>query len=68
MNIKKINLKGVGDNDGYFEYTFPIIKSELQKKLERQGCAFKGQELLANHEADPEKPCYCGRPNEYNSD
>jgi hypothetical protein len=46
--------------------TFPegwIVKSEKQKQLERQGCVFRGQEALDNHEIDPEKECYCGRPN-----
>ena len=43
--------------------TFDIHKSETQRILEKQGCRFKGQELLANHEIDPKKPCYCGRPN-----
>ena len=38
-------------------------KSEKQIKLEKQGCAFSGQELLDNHELDSEKKCYCGRPN-----
>lgn len=42
--------------------TFPVAKSKLQKKLESQGCIFKGQEYLGNHEPDPDKPCYCGRP------
>lgn len=39
-----------------------ILKSDKQIKLERQGCQFHGQELLDNHEIDPNKPCYCGRP------
>lgn len=46
--------------------TFPeswMLKSDKQKQLEKKGCAFKGQELLDNHELDASKPCYCGRPN-----
>ena len=39
-----------------------VCKSEKQIQLERQGCRFNGQELLDNHELDPEKPCQCGRP------
>ena len=37
-------------------------KSEKQKTLEKQGCVFRGQEFLDNHELDPSKECYCGRP------
>lgn len=37
-------------------------KSEKQKTLEKQGCVFRGQELLDNHEIDTNKECYCGRP------
>ena len=37
-------------------------RSEKQVQLERQGCVFKGQEWLDNHELDSSKPCYCGRP------
>ena len=37
-------------------------KTDKQKRLERQGCMFSGQELLDNHELDPDKECYCGRP------
>lgn len=39
------------------------VKSQKQRKLERQGCGFKGQERIDNHELDIRKPCYCGRPN-----
>ena len=39
-----------------------ILTSEKQKILERNGCVFRGQELLDNHEIDIEKDCYCGRP------
>lgn len=39
-----------------------VQKSEKQKTLERQGCVFQGQESLDNHEIDPIKKCYCGRP------
>jgi len=50
----------------YFDMWWPLKfnaqKSELQKKLENQGCVFRGQELLANHEPDQAKPCQCGRP------
>ena len=42
---------------------FNMAKSEAQKRLERQGCFFLGQELMDRHELDPDKPCYCGRPN-----
>ena len=41
---------------------FPVQKSELQRRLERQGCRFSSQELLTNHEPDINKPCACGRP------
>ena len=37
-------------------------KTDKQKRLERQGCVFFWQELLDNHELDPDKECYCGRP------
>lgn len=43
-------------------YPFPILKSEKQIQLESQGCLFREQELLDNHELNPEKECYCGRP------
>ena len=39
-----------------------VLKSEKQKTLEKQGCVFIWQELLDNHEIDPSKECYCGRP------
>jgi hypothetical protein len=39
------------------------LMSEKQKTLEAQGCVFRGQERLDNHEIDPNKECYCGRPN-----
>ena len=39
-----------------------ILTSDKQKTLEKQGCVFRGQELLDNHELDLEKDCYCGRP------
>jgi len=42
---------------------FNVLKSYKQRQLEKQGCVFQGQELLDNHEFDPEKECYCGRPN-----
>lgn len=41
---------------------FAVRKSQKQKQLEAQGCVFRGQELLNNHEIDPMKECYCGRP------
>ncbi len=47
----------------YTPYSFIVMKSKNQEILERQGCVFKGQELLTNHELDTNKPCYCGRPN-----
>jgi hypothetical protein len=40
-----------------------VLKSTKQITLERQGCVFRVQELLDNHELDTEKECYCGRPN-----
>jgi hypothetical protein len=43
---------------------FSVRKSQNQRQLEKQGCVFVGQELLGNHELDPEKDCCCGRPNE----
>ena len=46
----------------YNELTFPVAKSEQQKLLEANGCVFYGQEALDNHEPNPEKECYCGRP------
>jgi len=49
-------------NHGVFPESW-LLKSEKQKKLERQGCKFQGQEPLDNHELDTRKPCYCGRPN-----
>ena len=44
-----------------------IMKSDKQRALERNGCVFRGQELLDNHEIDIEKNCYCGRPSAENS-
>lgn len=38
------------------------LKSDLQIKLENQGCVFNGQEALSNHEENINKPCYCKRP------
>lgn len=40
-----------------------VKKSDKQKQLEMQGCIFRGQELLDNHELDKDRECYCGRPN-----
>ena len=40
-----------------------MVKGDKQIQLEKNGCVFTGQELLDNHEIDPEKECYCGRPN-----
>ncbi len=45
--------------------TFSVQKSEKQIKLKEQGCVFRGQEFLDNHELDINKMCYCGRPNRY---
>ena len=42
--------------------TIKVMKSDKQRKLESNGCVFRGQERLDNHQADPKKPCYCGRP------
>ena len=47
----------------YIPREFAVIKSDVQKRLEAQGCRFKDQELLSKHEIDINKPCYCGRPN-----
>lgn len=41
---------------------FEVARSEKQIELERQGHIFNGQEALDNHEIDPSKECYCGRP------
>ena len=56
------------DPDGYWANAqlqrggiISVAKSEKQIILERQGCVFRGQELLDNHEIDPTKDCYCGR-------
>lgn len=46
-----------------YVFSFPILKSEKQITLEKQGCVFQGQEWLDNHEIDPKKECYCKRPN-----
>lgn len=40
-----------------------VSKSKKQIQLEKQGCVFRGQERLSNHEIDVKKECYCGRPN-----
>lgn len=42
---------------------FPVMRSEKQVQLEANGCVFRGQEALDNHQLDKSKPCYCGRPN-----
>ena len=52
----------INDNIGEFPESW-VLKSEKQILLEKQGCVFKGQELLDNHELDITKKCYCGRPN-----
>jgi len=41
---------------------FLVSKTDKQIQLEKQGCVFRGQEFLDNHELDPDKKCYCGRP------
>ena len=48
-----------------YKARFAVVKSQKQMQLEAQGCIFRGgqQELLDNHERDPMKDCYCGRPN-----
>jgi hypothetical protein len=46
----------------YITREFAVVKSDVQKQLEAQGCRFKDQELLSEHELDVNKPCYCGRP------
>ena len=40
-----------------------MCKSDKQKQLEENGCVFRGQERLDNHELDLTKECYCGRSN-----
>ena len=53
-------------NKNHISNQFPeewVLKSDKQIMLEQQGCRFKGQELLDDHELDPDKECYCGRPN-----
>jgi len=44
-----------------------VLKSDKQRILERNGCVFRGQEALDNHELDPYKKCYCGRPRNSNT-
>ena len=39
-----------------------VAISETQRVLTSQGCVFRGQEWLGNHELSPHEPCYCGRP------
>ncbi len=59
-------LSNAGGEKKPIASSFPeswMMKSDKQKILERNGCAFRGQELLDNHEIDAEKDCYCGRPN-----
>jgi len=46
----------------YEELKMKVRKSDKQNTLEQQGCIFKGQELLDNHEINPDKECSCGRP------
>jgi hypothetical protein len=41
---------------------FKVQKSDKQIQLEKQGCVFRGQEALDNHEISLDKECYCGRP------
>lgn len=56
----------IGINIMVISPAFPkdwILTSDKQKTLEKNGCAFRGQEFLDNHEIDFNKPCYCGRPN-----
>jgi len=38
-----------------------VSKSDLQIKLDKNGCIFHGQEMLSKHEQNPRKPCFCGR-------
>ena len=42
-----------------------VCKSNKQVQLESNGCVFRGQEALDNHELNINKECYCGRPNTY---
>ncbi len=46
----------------YGKLSLPVQKSNMQKTLENNGCAFNGQERLDNHELGINKECYCGRP------
>ena len=47
----------------YIPCDFLVVKSDIQVRLENQGCRFSSQELLSKHEMDVNKPCKCGRPN-----
>ena len=47
----------------YIPCEFTVVKSDIQKTLDSQGCVFREQELLSNHELDMSKNCYCGRRN-----
>ena len=61
-----IMLSNAGGTKKPIANSFPeswILKSDKQKQLENNGCVFRGQEYLDNHEINKEKDCYCGRPN-----
>jgi len=63
-------LREAGGQPRKIATTWPeswMMKSDKQKILERNGCVFRGQELLDNHEIDAEKECYCGRPKKESS-
>jgi hypothetical protein len=58
--------KGIYGNSKPIANSFPeewMMKSDKQVRLEKNGCAFRGQERLDAHEEDTAKDCYCGRPN-----
>jgi hypothetical protein len=60
MAANLLNMVALSDTN--IGSKFPIATSAKQRQLEAQGCIFRGQELLDNHELDPLKDCYCGRP------
>ena len=51
------------EDDILLDTELVAMKSDIQKQLEQQGWAFRGQEPMRNHERDMSKICYCGRPN-----
>lgn len=58
-------LSNVDGVKGFIANSLPeswVMKSDKQITLENNGCVFRGQERLDNHEINLEKECYCGRP------